>query len=140
MSKILEHLKRLREHEKKQAHLGLSKAEREENKQLERIEAHHKTVEQARENCNVDDPSEVARYHAFRLKMEMIRRRDQARLERFQTKVDQSRDKLTEKVKETRTLETLIENRADAEAAEKARKDGATLDELGIQGWKRKTA
>jgi flagellar export protein FliJ len=140
MSKILEHLKRLREHEKKQAHLGLSKAEREEQRQLERMEAHQKTVEEVRENCQVDDPAEVARYHAFRLKMEMVRRRDEARLERCQTKVDQSRDKLTEKVKETRTLETLIENRAEAEAAEKAKKDGATLDELGIQGWKRKTA
>jgi flagellar export protein FliJ len=72
--------------------------------------------------------------------MEMVRRRNEARLERCQVKVDQTRDKLTEKVKETRTLETLIENRQEAEAAEKARKDGATLDELGIQGWKRKTA
>jgi flagellar export protein FliJ len=140
MSKILEHLKRLREHEKKQARLGLSKAEREEQRQIERIEAHHKTVAEVRENCRIDDPAEVARYHAFRLKMEMVRRRNEARLERCQVKVDQTRDKLTEKVKETRTLETLIENRQEAEAAEKARKDGATLDELGIQGWKRKTA
>jgi len=140
MSKILEHLKRLREHEKKQARLGLTKAELDEQRQKERIEAHHKTVDEVRENCNMDDPSEVARYHAFRLKMEMVRRRDASRLERYQTKVDQSRDKLTEKVKESRTLETLIENRAEAEAAVKAKKEGAALDELGIQVWKRKTA
>ena len=140
MSNIRKHLQRLRDHEKKEARLRLAKAEIEQERQAARLEANNAEIEAARESHNHDDPAEVARYHAFRLRMEMVRRREEQKLTRANEKVDVRRDALNEKVRESRTLETLIERSEEEAAQEMRRQEASLLDELGLMGWSRKIA
>ena len=139
MADVLKHLQRLREHEKKQAQMELAKAERAEEAQVERVEENARSVRDARSATSEDDAAEVARYHAFRLRMEMTRRREVGRLEKRKADVHSARDALNESVKKVRTLDKLIENREE-EAAKEARKaEGTLMNELSLQGWWRKT-
>jgi len=139
MADVLKHLQKLREHEKKQAQMELAKAERAEEQQTARLDKNAQQVAQARENTPEDDAAEVARYHAFRLRMEMARRRETGRLEKRKHDVLQARDKLNTSVKNARTMEQLVENRAEEQAKEKRKKETALMDELGLQNWWRKT-
>lgn len=139
MSDVLKHLQRLREHEKKQAQMDLTKAELAEEMQKAKVEENAQSVENAREATREDDAAEVARYHAFRLRMEMMRRREVGRLEKRKEAVQSARDTLNESVRKVRTLDKLIENREE-EAAKEARKSEENLmTELSLQGWWRKT-
>jgi flagellar export protein FliJ len=139
MADVLKHLQKLREHEKKQAQMDLAKAERAEETQAARLEENARTVKAVRKGTQEDDAAEVARYHAFRLRMEMIRRREVGRLQKRQDAVSSARDHLNDSVRQVRTLDKLIENREE-EAAKEARKSEQNLmNELSIQGWWRKT-
>jgi flagellar export protein FliJ len=139
MSDVLKHLQRLREHEKKQAQMELAKAELAEEMQQAKVAENAQNVEDAREATREDDAAEVARYHAFRLRMEMVRRREVGRLEKRKAAVHEARDTLNESVRKVRTLDKLIENRAE-EAAKLARKsEDSLMTELSLQGWWRKT-
>ena len=94
---------------------------------------------QARESTLEDSAAEVARYHAFRLRMEMVRRREVGRLEKRKAAVHSARETLNESLKQVRTLDKIIENREE-EAAKEARKSEENLmNELSLQGWWRKT-
>lgn len=139
MSDVLKHLQRLREHEKKQAQTDLAKAELAQELQAAKVEANARSVEDARNGTSEDDAAEVARYHAFRLRMEMVRRREVGRLEKRKNAVSNARTTLNESVRKARTLDKIIENR-DEEAAREARKSEENLmTELSLQGWWRKT-
>ena len=139
MADVLKHLQRLREHEKKQAQMDLAKAEQAEEAQAEKVENNARSVTQARESTLEDSAAEVARYHAFRLRMEMVRRREVGRLEKRKAAVDSARETLNESLKQVRTLDKIIENREE-EAAKEARKSEENLmNELSLQGWWRKT-
>ena len=139
MADVLKHLQRLREHEKKQAQMDLAKAEQAEEAQAEKVDKNARSVTQARESTLEDSAAEVARYHAFRLRMEMVRRREVGRLEKRKAAVDSARETLNESLKQVRTLDKIIENREE-EAAKEARKSEENLmNELSLQGWWRKT-
>jgi len=139
MADVLKHLQKLREHEKKQAQMELAKAERAEEQQAARVDDNAQQVASARENTPEDNAAEVARYHAFRLRMEMARRREMGRLEKRKNEVSNARDKLNTSVKNARTMDKLIENRAEDQAKEARKKETALMDELGLQSWWRKT-
>ena len=139
MADVLKHLQRLKEHEKKQAQMDLAKAEKAEEDQAEKVEINARSVAQARESTLEDSAAEVARYHAFRLRMEMVRRRETGRLEKKKKAVHSAREALNESLKQARTLDKIIENREE-EAAKEARKSEENLmNELSLQGWWRKT-
>ena len=139
MADVLKHLQKLREHEKKQAQMELAKAERAEEQQAARVEENAEQVAAARENTPEDSAAEVARYHAFRLRMEMARRREMGRLEKRQHEVSEAREKLNTSVKNARTMEKLIENRSEEQAKAARKKEATLMDELGLQNWWRKT-
>ena len=139
MSDVLKHLQRLRAHEKKQAQMDLAKAELAQEMQKAKVEENAQSVVNAREATREDDAAEVARYHAFRLRMEMVRRREVGRLEKRKAAVADARETLNDSVRKVRTLDKLIETREE-EAAEEARKSEENLmTELSLQGWWRKT-
>ena len=140
MADILKHLERLRNHEKRQARIELTEAQNEKSMAEVELAENVAHVEKIRSSTSEDDPMEVARYHAFRLRMEMTRRRQSSRLNGASDRVDVCRDRLDNAVRRAQTIEKLLEQRAD-EAAREARKNEATmLDELGLQGWWRKSA
>jgi len=82
----------------------------------------------------------VARYHAFRLRMEMTRRNQSDRLSSASVRVDGCRGRLDNAVRRAQTIEKLLEQRADEAAREARKNEAAMLDELGLQGWWRKSA
>ena len=140
MADILKHLERLRNHEKRQARIELTEARTEQTEIEERLVEDQAHVEEIRNSTIDNDPMEVARYHAFRLRMEMNRRNQSARLTSASERVDVCRGRLDNAVRRAQTIEKLLEQRAD-ESAREARKNEATmLDELGLQGWWRKSA
>jgi flagellar export protein FliJ len=139
MADVLKHLQKLREHEKKQAQLDLAKAQRAEDAQRGKIEANAQKVRDAQENTQENDAAEVARYHAFRLRMEMIRRRESGRLQKRQNQVMVAREVLNHSVRQVRTLDHLIENREKEEAKEARKVDNELMNELSVQAWWRNT-
>jgi flagellar export protein FliJ len=139
MADVLKHLQKLREHEKKQAQLDLAKAQRAEDAQRGKIEANAQKVRDAQENTQENDAAEVARYHAFRLRMEMIRRRESGRLQKRQNQVMVAREVLNHSVRQVRTLDHLIENREKEEAKEARKVDNDLMNELSVQAWWRNT-
>lgn len=139
MADVLKHLHKLREHEKKQAQMDLSKAQIAEEMQLVKIEANAQKVREAQENTQENNAAEVARYHAFRLRMEMIRRRESGRLQKRQDKVMAAREVLNQRVRQVRTLDHLIENRAEAAAKDARKIDNELMNELSVQAWWRNT-
>jgi hypothetical protein len=139
MADVLKHLHKLRDHEKKQAQMDLAKAEVAEEMQRVKVEENAQKVRQAQENTQENNAAEVARYHAFRLRMEMIRRRESGRLQKRQNKVMIAREILNHSVRQVRTLDQLIENR-EVETAKEARKvDNELMNELSVQAWWRNT-
>jgi flagellar export protein FliJ len=140
MADILKHLERLRNHEKREARINLASAETEKDEAEEALEANRHRIDEIRQGVIDNDPLEVARYHAFRLRMEMHRRTESGKLSSAVGRVDTCRTRLNLAIRQAQTMEKLIQNRAD-EAAREARKNEATmLDELGLQGWWRKSA
>jgi len=139
MADVLKHLQRLREHEKKQAQMELAKAERAEEAQAARVEENARRVEAAREGTQENDAAEVARYHAFRLRMEMMRRREVGRLQKRQHAVSDARNILNDSVRQARTLDKLIESKEEEAAKEARKSEEILMNELSLQGWWRKT-
>ena len=140
MADILKHLERLRNHEKRQARIELTEARSEQTEIEQQLVENQAYVEEVRNSTIDNDPMEVARYHAFRLRMEMNRRNQSTRLNSASERVDNCRDRLDNAVRRAQPIEKLLEQRAD-EAAREARKNEANmLDELGLQGWWRKSA
>jgi len=139
MADVLKHLHKLREHEKKQAQMDLAKAQRAEELQLEKVEKNAQRVVDAREGTQENDASEVARYHAFRLRMEMIRRRETGRLQDRKNKVSLARENLNHSVRQVRTLDKLIENQEEKAAKEARKAETELMNELSVQGWWRNT-
>ncbi len=139
MADVLKHLQKLREHEKKQAQMDLAKAQRAEETQRGKVEANAQKVRDAQENTQENDAAEVARYHAFRLRMEMIRRRESGRLQKRQNQVMVAREVLNHSVRQVRTLDQLIENQEEKEAREARKVENELMNELSVQAWWRNT-
>jgi flagellar export protein FliJ len=140
MADIFKHLERLRNHEKRQARIKLADAETDKHEAEDALDANRQRVDEIRQGVIDNDPQEVARYHAFRLRMEMHRRTESGKLSHAVGRVDTCRTRLNLAIRRAQTMEKLIQNRAD-EAAREARKNEATmLDELGLQGWWRNSA
>lgn len=140
MADILKHLERLRSHEKRQARIDLTEAQSEKSEIEDVLAENHAHVEETRNSTIDNDPMEVARYHAFRLRMEMTRRNQNDRLNSVSGRVDNCRDRLDSAVRRAQTIEKLLEQRADEAAREARKNEAAMLDELGLQGWWRKSA
>ena len=139
MNRTLEALLRIREHGKRNARLQLVEAESARIDQEKAISQTRHRVDVARRSAE-DDPASMARYHAFRLRMEMVQRRQEQELMSRERQVTQRRDDLRHAARDSRVVELVIENRERA-ALEQARRDeGALMNELGVQAWWRQSA
>ena len=139
MADTLAKLKRLRDRERKAARMELARAQQAEAVQAERLASNRARVENARALSDTDDPAELARYHAFQLRMEMARRREQTRLDRRGRDVNERQDKLVDAMREVRVVERIQEIRAEQAALEHRRAEEQMLDEIGLQSWLRRT-
>ena len=119
--------------------MDLAKAQRAEEMQRGKVEANAQKVRDAQENTQENDAAEVARYHAFRLRMEMIRRRESGRLQKRENQVMIAREVLNHSVRQVRTLDQIIENREEEEAKEARKAETELMNELSVQAWWRNT-
>ncbi len=140
MADTLSKLQRIRNHQRKAARIELARAQREQANQKEKLAENRTQVDNARSAAESNDSGELARYHAFQLRMEMARRREQTQLERKERNVASRQEKLVHAMREVRVVERLQEIRAEEDAQETRRTEDQTMDEVGLQGWKRHTA
>ena len=140
MADVLKHLERLSKYAKREARLEMAEAEEAMVHQQEVIAENAQRVDDERENHVIDDPMEVARYHAFRLRMEMLRRREVEKLTTRTERVDNARGHLDGAIRRAQTIERLLELKSERQAAEDRKTESNILDELGLQGWWRRTA
>ena len=140
MADSLAKLQRMRDRERKAARLELARAERAKASQAARLEENRHQARNARTLAQSIDPVELARYHAFQLRMEMARRRETTRLEKREQDVERKQAKLVEAMREARVVELVAEVRAEQEALEARRQESGVLDEVGLQSWFRRSA
>ncbi len=140
MADTLAKLQRLRDRQRKAATLELARAQRAEAQQAERLAENRQRLERAQPEAESLDPAELARYHAFRLRMEVARRHEQTRLENRSRDVAVRQDKLVEAMREVRVVERIQEIRAEEKALEDRRAEDAALDEVGLLSWFRRSA
>jgi len=139
MNRTLKALHRIREHGKRNARLRLMEAETARIDQEEAIDQTRHRVDIARRTSD-PDPASMARYHAFRLRMEMVQRRQEQELMSRERQVTRARDDLRTAARDSRVVELVIEER-QREAMEQARRDeDALMNELGVQAWWRQSA
>ena len=140
MADVLKHLERLSKYAKREARVKMAEAEKAMAKQQEVIADNAQHVNDERENHVVDDPMEVARYHAFRLRMEMLRRREVEKLSTRTERVNSARGFLDGAIRRAQTIERLLELKEERQSTEARKTESKILDELGLQGWWRRTA
>ncbi len=139
MDRTLKALHRIREHGKRRARLRLLEAEVARQDQVEAIDQTRHRVEVARRRAE-DDPATMARYHAFRLRMEMVQRRQEQELMSRERQVSACRDDLRHAARSSRVVELVIENRQKLADEQARRSESALLNELGVQAWWRQSA
>jgi len=139
MADTLAKLQRLRDRQRKAARLELARAQKAEALQAERIATNRARVANARPLAETADPVELARYHAFQLRMEMARRREQTRLDHRERDVSVRQGKMVDAMREVRVVERIQEIRAEQAALEHRRAEDQELDEVGLQSWFRRT-
>jgi flagellar export protein FliJ len=140
MADTLAKLLRIRDRERRTAHLALARAQHAEAKQAERLEVNQDRVRDARGLAMTADPVELARYHAFQLRMEMARRREENHLAVRAREVAVRQEKLVDAMREARLVERLQEIRADQMALDLRRAEDKEMDEVGLQSWYRRSA
>ncbi|MCP4804263.1 MAG: hypothetical protein GY913_23365 [Proteobacteria bacterium] len=133
----LERIRRLREHDKRRARLDLVQAERRHQAQRDRLDAVDARVQQARADAPEGDAAELALYHAFRLRMEMVGRREQDFLNETGRIVDERRDVVVVKAREAEVVALLQEAQEEEAALEERRDEENDLAEMAVQTWAR---
>lgn len=140
MADTLKTLQRLRDRQRKAARMDLARAQRAEDAQAERLAENRTRAAQARPMAATGDPVELARYHAFQLRMEMMRRREETRLAHRGKDVAVRQELLVDAMREVRVVERIQEIRAEEATAEVRRAEDQELDEVGLQSWFRRSA
>lgn len=135
----LERIRRLREHDKRRARLDLVQAEKRHQVQQGRVDAVRTRVQTARDQAPESDPAELALYHAFRLRMEVVSRREQQFLTETERVVDEHRGVVAEKAREAEVVALLQEAKLEEAAMEERRDEENELAEMAVQGWARAT-
>lgn len=138
MAKTLAVLQRLRDHARKTHEVELRRAERERDRQQERVDTLRASLETARADLDANDSHALVAYHNFRLQGEMSSRREGARLAQREREVDAVGRRHGQAVRDQLAIENLIERRDVTRAAAEAHAEMAVLDEIGARG--RRTA
>jgi flagellar export protein FliJ len=136
----LDRLQRLRDHDKRLARMDLAKAESAHSTQEQRLAEVGQRIHQARADLGPSDPAELAQYHAFRLRMEMLSRRERAFLEETQRQLDKRRDEVSSKARESEVVRLMREARDEEAGWEARRTEERELDEVRRDLWLRKAA
>ena len=137
MANVIRRIHKLRKYREQEARMDLLEAEAQCRNSEDRLAGTNDKIARSRANCS-DDVSELARHHAYALRMEMVRRRDEAQLLQNKRQVSQSRGRVQHAAREAKIVETLADNRDADRAAEVAQRTQRGLDDAALQAWWRK--
>jgi hypothetical protein len=131
MTAILNSLHRLRQHARRESELALKRAETERDAQRERLDGVRAEIERARESLDPSDPVALAAYHQFRLREEMLERRETARLQQREREVASNVLMHQKNVRDELSLQNVLDEHAQRTLEEDRRAETRDLDELG---------
>jgi hypothetical protein len=133
MSNTLHTLARLREHARKESQAKLSSAQVMRDEQDERVQAVRRAVDGARETKDPADLLSIAAWHTWRLRQEVVERREVARLHQRERDLDSARTTHGGRVRDELAIGNAIEaeHLRGVEAALRA--ETRTLDEVGAR-------
>lgn len=133
MSNTMRSLHRLRERARRASEMQLHEARVNADRQRQRLEAVHQAVAEAREQTDAGDVLSLTTWHAFRLRQEVVERRESARLAQRQREVDTAETQHAVRVRDELAIQSVIEEQR-VRAAEEARyAEGRVLDEIGAR-------
>ncbi len=138
--RTLDRIQRLRDHDKRLARLDLAKAQSAHTSQEQRLREVGDRIDEARKDVSEVDPAELAQYHAFRLRMEMLERRERAFLAETERQVEKRRDEVSVKARESEVVRLMREARGEEEALELRRSEEREMDEIRRDLWLRNAA
>lgn len=138
MASVLRTIHRIRKYREHSARVELTDAETRAAAQKDRLDLTLKTMSRSRSGVQTADADDVAARHVYALRMEMVRRHEEAALAERLQEVEQRRGVVVAAATEARIAERVAEIREEAAAVRKQDQDRHLLDELGSQGWWRR--
>jgi flagellar protein FliJ len=141
----LERVRALRERTEDQAKEALAGAMQDQQRSEREVQAAAERVARARE-AQLDGTSvrlsaqDLITRQAYLERSEQAHRVSQQVLDQTEMRVDQRRTALTEAARERQALERLKESRRQEHVLEAARVENATLDEIALNGFRRRAA
>jgi flagellar biosynthesis chaperone FliJ len=127
---VLDTLHRVRTYQRQQSALQLKLAQVERDRQSEKVRELQDAMLAAREAVQPRDANSVNEYQAWRLRQELVMRRESARLSQRERDVELQQDRHTHNVREELTLQTVITAREEEEALEQRRAEARWMDEI----------
>ena len=140
MKDTLVRIRRLREHGKRVATMALAQAEVAREHQELRIHTLKNEVTEARESTQANSVADLKQYHAYRLRMEMVERREEDQLAHERARVLKRKGEVRNAVRESDLIQALLDNRLEKERTENRRSEGRELDAMGLMAWTRNSS
>ena len=140
MNDTLERIKRLRDHGKRMARLELVRAETERSAQHRRLQQIEDRLHSARNRVDGRCADDMARYHNFRMRMEVVGRRQEHALEQARLRVEDRRSAVSTAAREAEVIRTLLDRRIEESRQDRARHERGEQDAASVQAWMRKAS
>ena len=127
---VLDTLHRVRAYQRQQSALQLKLAQVERDKQAEKVAELQQAMIEAQAAVQPHDVQSVHDYHGWRLRQEMVMRRESARLSQRERDVELQQDRHIHNVRDELTLQTVITAREEEQQVEERRAEARWMDEL----------
>ncbi len=138
MKSVLDRIHRLKKYTEQCAQMDLAEAETIAEAQAQRVSRANFLVEDSYANCGASI-GDIAQHHAFALRTEMTRRKDEAQLVMMRREVSDKRKDVIAASVDKKVVELVAEHRASEQLQNAARKTQRQLDEAALQVWIRRT-
>jgi hypothetical protein len=127
---VLDTLHRVRSYQRQQSALQLKLAQVERDRQSEKVEQLKQAMVEAQQAVKVTEVQSVNDYHAWRLRQELVMRREEARLSQRERDVELQQDRHVHHVRDELILQSVLTNRAEEERVEAQRSEARWMDEI----------
>lgn len=135
MKGTLERIRRLREHGKRMAHIELVRAETERASHLQRRKLLEQRIEAARNAADQGSAEDLASYHSFRMRMEVVSRRQEHALRQAELRVEDRREQVSAAAREAEVVKVMLQAREEEARVEEVRAERSANDEAALVAW-----
>jgi len=138
MKDTLERIQRLREHGKRMARIDLAQAENERSTQRHLLDELEQRMDDARSNVDCENADDMARYHTYRMRMEIVGRKQEQVLVDADQSVEDKRSAVNIAAREAEVVSTMLDRRRELKRTVDERRDRQVRDEVSMHAWMRK--